>query len=179
MANDIPKAHGGKDRVFLPLTIHVLTVSDTRDLESDKSGALLEQLASEAGHRVALRKVLPDDLEVLRAQVAEWSESDSVDAVLVTGGTGVTRRDVTPEAVEPLYTKTLLGFGELFRQLSFEQIGTACIQSRASAGLIGKTIVFVMPGSTGACRLAAERIILPQLDARTRPCSFTELRDAF
>ncbi len=99
--------------------------------------------------------------------------------ILVTGGTGVTRRDVTPEAVEPLFTKTLPGFGELFRQLSFVEIGTACIQSRASAGLIGKVIVFLMPGSTGACRLAAEKIILPQLDARTRPCSFTELRESF
>ena len=179
MAKDIPKAHAGNDRGFVPLNLHILTVSDTRDLETDKSGALLEQLASEAGHRVALRKVLPDDQEKLRKQVAEWAGTGTVDVILITGGTGVTRRDVTPEAVEPLFTKTLLGFGELFRHLSFEEIGTACIQSRASAGLIDKTIVFLMPGSTGACRLAAEKIILPQLDARTRPCSFTELRDSF
>ena len=107
-----------------------------------------------------------------------WSTEAEVDVILITGGTGVTRRDVTPEAVEPLFDKALPGFGELFRQLSYAEIGTACIQSRASAGLVGRTLVFLMPGSTGACRLAGEKIILPQLDARTRPCSFVELRDS-
>ncbi|MHC4824159.1 MAG: molybdenum cofactor biosynthesis protein B [Planctomycetota bacterium] len=179
MANDLPKAHGGADRAFLPLSLRILTVSDTRDLETDKSGALLELLATEAGHDVALRKVVSDDKEGIRETVAGWAASGSTDAILVTGGTGITERDVTPEAVEPLYTKTLNGFGELFRQLSYGEIGTACIQSRASAGLVGKTVVFLMPGSTGACRLAAEKIILPQLDARTRPCSFPELKDSF
>lgn len=172
------KAHGGTERAFLPLAIKVLTVSDSRTLQTDKSGALLQDLCEAAGHQVLLREVHPDEASVLQEKVRAWSAEDAVDVILITGGTGVTRRDVTPEAIEPLFDKALHGFGELFRHLSFAEIGTACIQSRASAGLIGRTIVFLMPGSTGACRLAAEDIILPQLDARTRPCSFAELRDS-
>lgn len=172
------KAHGGTERAFLPLAVKILTVSDTRNLETDKSGRLLQELCEGAGHRVLHREVQPDEAEVLQSTVRDWCSTGDVDVVLVTGGTGVTRRDVTPEAIEPLYDKPLHGFGELFRHLSFDEIGTACIQSRASAGLVGKALVFLMPGSTGACRLAAESIILPQLDARTRPCSFAELRDS-
>ena len=173
------KAHGGVERPFVALTVRVLTISDSRDKNTDKSGALLEDLCMQAGHRVSLREVIPDDQNRIQKTVKAWSSEQAVDAILITGGTGITHRDVTPEAVEPLYDKALPGFGELFRHLSYGEIGTACIQSRASAGLIGKTVVFLMPGSTGACRLAAESIILPQLDARTRPCSFAELRDAF
>ena len=172
------KAHGGKERSFLAQNIRVLTISDSRDLSTDKSGALLEELCTQAGHDVTLRQVIPDDLVQIRETVKEWASDASVNAILVTGGTGITQRDVTPEAVEALYDKTLPGFGELFRHLSYAEIGTACIQSRASAGLIGRTVVFLMPGSTGACRLAAQGIILPQLDARTRPCSFPELHES-
>lgn len=179
MSQSHPKAHGGKERPFLPLKVRILTISDSRDLSTDKSGALLEDLCEQAGHRVSLRQVIPDEESLIQQTVRAWASGEEVDVILVTGGTGITERDVTPEAVEPLYDKVLPGFGELFRHLSFAEIGTACIQSRASAGLIYKTVVFLMPGSTGACRLAAESIILPQLDARTRPCSFAELRDAF
>jgi len=173
------KAHGGIDRPFQALNIRVLTVSDSRDLETDKSGLLLQELCTAEGHKVSLREVIPDNETDIRCRVEAWANEESVDVILVTGGTGVTCRDVTPEAIEPLYDKALPGFGELFRHLSFAEIGTSCIQSRASAGLIQRTVVFLMPGSTGACRLAVENIILPQLDARTRPCSFAELRDSF
>jgi len=174
-----PKAHGGTERAFLPLAIKILTVSDSRTLATDKSGGLLQERCEDAGHRVLHREVQPDEAETLQRTVQSWCGEEEVDVVLVTGGTGVTQRDVTPEAIEPLYDKPLAGFGELFRHLSFAEIGTACIQSRASAGLVQKTLVFLMPGSTGACRLAIESIILPQLDARTRPCSFAELRGSF
>lgn len=177
--SEIPlKAHGGKERAFLAQNIRVLTISDSRDLSTDKSGALLEELCVQAGHHVTLRLIVPDELEKIRQTVKDWASDAAVNAILVTGGTGITQRDVTPEAVEALYDKALPGFGELFRHLSYAEIGTACIQSRASAGLIGQTVVFLMPGSTGACRLAAQSIILPQLDARTRPCSFPELHDS-
>jgi len=178
MSSIPPKAHGGKERAFLAQNIRVLTISDSRDLSTDKSGDLLEKLCAEAGHDVTQRQVIPDDLEQIRQTVKAWASETSVHAILVTGGTGITQRDVTPEAIEALYDKALPGFGELFRHLSYADIGTACIQSRASAGLICRTVVFLMPGSTGACRLAAESIILPQLDARTRPCSFPELHDS-
>ncbi|MGB0951930.1 MAG: molybdenum cofactor biosynthesis protein B [Planctomycetota bacterium] len=172
------KAHGGAERPFLPLAIKVLTVSDSRTLETDKSGAFLQTSCEGAGHKVLQREVHPDEASILQQKVRDWCSEEEVDVVLVTGGTGVTRRDVSPEAIEPLYDKPLHGFGELFRHLSYAEIGTSCIQSRASAGLVGRTLVFLMPGSTGACRLALEDIILPQLDARTRPCSFAELRDS-
>jgi len=179
MAHSSSKAHGGIERPFQVLNIRVLTISDSRNLETDKSGFLLQELCITEGHQVSLRLVIPDHQTQIRETVKAWAGEEAVDVILVTGGTGITHRDVTPEAVEPLYDKALPGFGELFRQLSFADIGTSCIQSRASAGLIQRTIVFLMPGSTGACRLAAESIILPQLDARTRPCSFAELRDSF
>jgi len=162
---------------FLPLRFAVLTVSDTRDQASDKSGALLEAELQAAGHLCQERLIVLDEGEQVRAQVQQWCGAEEIQVVLVTGGTGITKRDVTPEAIEPLYEKTLPGFGELFRWLSYEDIGAATIQSRASAGVVQGTLVFLMPGSTGACRLAVEKILLPQLDARTRPCSFAGLLD--
>lgn len=160
---------------FLPLSFAVLTVSDTRDLASDTSGALLEHGLTEAGHHSFDRVVVTDDGEKIRQQVLAWAQEGEPAVILVTGGTGITARDVTPEAIEPLYDKTLPGFGELFRWLSYEDIGAATIQSRASAGVVQGTLVFLLPGSTGACALALEKILLPQLDARTRPCSFAGL----
>ncbi len=159
---------------FLPLRIAILVVSDTRTLETDTSGALLEEGFRRAGHEVVERRIVPDDVEAIRAWVTETAERARV--LVVTGGTGVTRRDVTPEAVETLFEKPLPGFGELFRWLSYEEIGSATIQSRATAGVLpGARLLFALPGSRNACRLALDRILLPQLDARTRPCSFAGL----
>lgn len=165
------------DPDFVPLGIRVLAVSDTRDLDDDRSGALLAERLGAAGHRVLGRDVVRDERDAIRDAVAAWCDDPEVHVVVVTGGTGVTRRDVTPEAVEPLYDKPLPGFGELFRVLSYDEIGAATIQSRASAGVVRGTLVFLLPGSTNACRLAVERILLPQLDARTRPCNFARLLD--
>jgi molybdenum cofactor biosynthesis protein B len=175
MMNHSHGAHGGVDHDFLPLGIKVLVVSDSRTLETDKSGLYIERCCIDAGHHFLERRIVADEAEEITRIVEEWSSSPEVKVVIVTGGTGVTPRDVTPEAVEPLYTKALAGFGELFRMLSFEDIGTSCIQSRATAGLVRDCLVFVIPGSTGACRLGMESIIIPQLDARTRPCSFAGL----
>ena len=172
---DPPAAHDAGDRPFQPLGVKILVVSDTRDLASDKSGALIEQRCADAGHRVLERRVVPDELEVVRGAVRDWAADDKVHVVVVTGGTGVTTRDVTPEAVEPLYDKALPGFGELFRWLSYAEIGSSTIQSRASAAMVAGTLVFLLPGSSGACRLGVDAIILPQLDARTKPCSFPAL----
>ncbi|MDA1259296.1 MAG: molybdopterin-binding protein [Planctomycetota bacterium] len=170
-----PPAHGGQAREFVALGVAVLSVSDTRTLESDASGALIAAELLAAGHRLVERRVVRDDGAEIRDAVNGWCSDPLVRAVIVTGGTGVTTRDVTPEALEPLYEKVLSGFGELFRMLSYAEIGAAAIQSRASAGLVRGRVVFVVPGSTGACRLALEKIILPQLDARTKPCSFAGL----
>ena len=174
-ADPVPAAHDGGDRPFQPLAVKVLVVSDTRDLASDKSGALIEERFTTAGHSVLERRVVRDDARAIAAAVRDWADEDAVQAVVVTGGTGVTARDVTPEAVEPLYDKPLPGFGELFRWLSFDEIGSSTIQSRASAGVVDGTLVFLLPGSSGACRLGMDAIILPQLDARTKPCSFPAL----
>lgn len=168
-------AHERAASPFVARGIKVLTVSDSRGLDEDKSGAYLEDALRDAGHRVLERRVVRDEVTAIRAAVRAWSAEPEVFAILVTGGTGVLPRDVTPEAVEPLYAKTLPGFGELFRALSFQEIGTAAMQSRASAGVIEGKVVFLLPGSTGACRLALVRLILPQLDARTPPCSFSSL----
>ncbi len=162
-------------RSFVPLGVAVLTVSDTRTLETDKSGGALVEALAAAGHRLAARAIVADTVEAIRGKIASWIATPDVDVVCATGGTGLTRRDVTPEAVDPLVTKPIPGFGELFRLLSYEDIGAATIQSRASAALCDSTLVFLLPGSTGAVRLALDRIILPQLDARTRPCNFAEL----
>lgn len=157
------------------LRLSVLTVSDSRDLDSDKSGAWLAGALQDEGHALAARQIVPDDKYMIRAQLSAWIADPEVDGVLITGGTGITGRDVTPEAVEPLLDKTLDGFGELFRQLSFADIGASTIQSRAVGGVANGTLVFCLPGSSGAVRLAWEQILQPQLDIRTTPCNFAML----
>ena len=157
---------------FQPLHIAVLTVSDTRDLASDSSGQLLVNALSAAGHQLADRALVKDDIYQIRAVLSQWIASEHIQAVLITGGTGFTGRDTTPEAVKPLLDKEVEGFGELFRQVSYTEIGTSTIQSRALAGLANRTILFCLPGSNNACLTGWTQIIAPQLDARTRPCSF-------
>jgi molybdenum cofactor biosynthesis protein B len=161
---------------FVPLAIAVLTVSDSRTLETDDSGRYLAEQIAAAGHRLAQRALLPDNRYRLRAQVAAWIADESIDGVIVTGGTGFTGRDSTPEAVLPLLDKEMPGFGEIFRALSYEEIGSSSVQSRALAGLANGTFVFCLPGSTSACRTAWEKLISAQLDARTRPCNLAALR---
>lgn len=160
---------------FVPLRIAVLTVSDTRTVETDTSGRTVIDELGGAGHTIVAHAIVRDDLEDLRARLRAHIDDPGVDVVITTGGTGVTARDVTPEALAPLVDKPIPGFGELFRWLSYEQIGAATIQSRAEAALCGGTYVFVLPGSTRACQLALERILIPQLDARTKPCNFVQL----
>lgn len=161
---------------FIPLDLCVLTVSDARTSAEDSSGDYLVEALTTAGHRLAARALLPDDRYRLRAAVSQWIADPAIDGVLVTGGTGFTGRDSTPEALLPLLDKPMPGFGELFRALSFEEIGTSSLQSRAFAGLANATFVFALPGSTSACRTAWEQIIRAQLDARTRPCNLATLR---
>jgi molybdenum cofactor biosynthesis protein B len=161
---------------FQPLAVAVLTVSDSRGPATDSSGDYLCQAILDAGHTLAARALLPDDRYRLRAQVSQWIADPAVDGILVTGGTGFTGRDSTPEALLPLLDKEMPGFGELFRQISFEEIGTSSLQSRAFAGLANQTFLFCLPGSTSACRTAWEKIIRAQLDARTRPCNLATLR---
>ena len=161
---------------FIPLSLCVLTVSDSRTLAEDSSGDFLASALADAGHRLAERTLLPDDRYQLRARVSQWIADPAIDGILVTGGTGFTGRDSTPEALMPLLDKQMPGFGELFRALSFEEIGTSTLQSRAFAGLANGTFLFALPGSTSACRTAWERIIRAQLDARTRPCNLANLR---
>lgn len=160
---------------FKALGIAVLTVSDTRDARTDKSGDALEAALTAAGHRVAERRIVGDDIYLIRAVVSGWIADASVDVVLTTGGTGLTGRDGTPEAVAPLLDKTIDGFGELFRAISFEDIGTSSLQSRCLAGVANGTYVFSLPGSTNACTTAWERLIAAQLDARTQPCNLVDL----
>lgn len=157
------------------LGIAVLTVSDTRSRADDASGDFLSDAVTEAGHVLHDRAIVRDEKAAIQAALKTWVDDESVDCILITGGTGITRRDVTPEALEALIDKRIDGFGELFRWLSFEEIGTSTIQSRAMAGVVGSTLVFALPGSTGACRLAWSRIIRPQLDINQRPCNFAEL----
>jgi molybdenum cofactor biosynthesis protein B len=164
------------DRDFVPLSLCVLTVSDSRTLAEDGSGDYLVAAVAAAGHRLHARALLPDDRYRLRALVSQWIADDGVDGILVTGGTGFTGRDSTPEALLPLLDKQMPGFGELFRALSFEEIGTSSLQSRAFAGLANGTFLFALPGSTSACRTAWEGIIRTQLDARTGPCNLAALR---
>jgi molybdenum cofactor biosynthesis protein B len=161
---------------FQPLRVAVLTVSDTRGAAEDSSGDYLAQALGEAGHVLAARALLRDDKYALRAQVSAWIADEAIDGILVTGGTGFTGRDSTPEALLPLLDKLMDGFGEVFRALSFEDIGTSSLQSRAFAGLANGTFLFCLPGSTSACRLGWEKLIRAQLDARTRPCNLAALR---
>ena len=161
---------------FVPLNLCVLTISDTRTPENDTSGDYLALSLGQAGHALADRRIVKDNRYVIRAIVAQWIADESIHGVLVTGGTGFTGRDSTPEAILPLLDKEMPGFGEMFRVLSFEEIGTSTMQSRAFAGLSNNTFVFCLPGSTSACRTAWDRIIRAQLDARTRPCNLATLR---
>lgn len=162
------------ERSFVPLQVAVLTISDTRTLETDTSGVRVRDLLAEAGHEPR-RDLVTDDLLAIRAKAAAWIADASVDVIVTTGGTGITHRDVTPEALTPLVSKWIPGFGELFRHISFAEIGTSTIQSRAEAALCGTKLLFMLPGSTGAVTTAMKQIILPQLDYRTKPCNFVEL----
>ena len=164
-----------ESRPFLPVNIAVLTVSDTRSAADDKSGQTLADLIAAAGHRVAQRRIVQDDQTAIVAQLRAWIADPDIDVVISTGGTGVTGRDVTPEAFHSVYEKEIAGFGELFRWQSYEKIGTSTIQSRATAGVAGGTYLFALPGSPGACRDAWEGILVHQLDNRFRPCNFVEL----
>jgi molybdopterin adenylyltransferase len=162
-------------RSFVPLGIAVLTVSDTRELSEDRSGDILVERLTSAGHRLAARALVRDDVEAIRAQLRSWIDDPGVDVIVTTGGTGFTGRDVTPEAVEPLFDKRMDGFSVVFHQLSYEKIGSSTVQSRATAGLVGTTFVFVIPGSPGACRDAWDGVLAHQLDYRFRPCNFVEI----
>ena len=161
---------------FKPLSLSVLTVSDTRTADNDTSGDYLCDALRDAGHRLHERAIVRDDKYAMRAVVSRWIADAGVDGILVTGGTGFTGRDSTPEALLPLLDKQMPGFGELFRALSFEEIGTSTLQSRAFAGLANGTFLFALPGSTSACRTAWEKIISAQLDARTKPCNLANLK---
>jgi molybdopterin adenylyltransferase len=160
---------------FIPLAIAVLTVSDTRTLETDRSGDTLAHRLTAAGHRLAARAIVPDDIEAIRAQVRAWIADPAVDVVISTGGTGFTGRDVTPEAIEPLFEKRMDGFSAIFHRISYDKIGTSTLQSRATGGVAGGTYIFVLPGSPGACRDAWDGILASQLDYRHRPCNFVEI----
>ena len=162
-------------RKFLPVNIAVLTVSDTRTLKDDKSGNILVDRIEGAGHVVIDRDIIKDDAHSIIAKLESWISKENVDVVISTGGTGVTGRDVTPEAFHAVYEKTIPGFGELFRLLSFDKIGTSTIQSRATAGVAGGTYLFALPGSPGACKDAWDDILVHQLDYRFTPCNFVEL----
>ena len=162
-------------RQFIALKIAVLTVSDTRDLADDKSGATLAERIAKAGHAVADRAIVTDDVEKIRARIKAWIADPSIDVIITTGGTGFTGRDVTPEAVEPLFEKRMDGFATLFLMVSHAKIGTSAIQTRATAGVAGATYIFCLPGSPGACKDAWDEILLHQLDYRYRPCNFVEI----
>ena len=163
------------DGRFTPLSIAVLTLSDTRTAENDTSGDALVELLQTAGHQLAARALCPDDVYRMRAVVSQWIADPEIDVVLTTGGTGFTGRDSTPEALAPLFDRPIDTFGELFRALSFQEIGTSAVQSRALAGLANRTLIFCMPGSTGACRTAWNGILREQLDSRHRPCNFVAI----
>ncbi len=162
-------------RPFVPVGIAVLTVSDTRSLADDKSGATLAERIENAGHRLAARAIVRDDVEEIRAQLRRWIGDPAIDVVITTGGTGFTGRDVTPEAVEPLFEKRMDGFSEVFHRISYDKIGTSTIQSRATGGVAGATFIFCLPGSPGACRDAWDGILSLQLDYRHMPCNFVEI----
>jgi molybdenum cofactor biosynthesis protein B len=164
-----------QSKQFVPLRIAVLTVSDTRELADDKSGATLCERIKTAGHRLVERNLVPDDVETIRARVKEWIAAPAIDVIITTGGTGFTGRDVTPEAVEPLFEKKMEAFAVLFLMVSFRKIGTSAIQTRATAGLANSTYIFCLPGSPGACRDAWDEILVHQLDYRYQPCNFVEL----
>jgi molybdenum cofactor biosynthesis protein B len=160
---------------FIAINVALLTVSDTRTKENDTSGKVLHEKVVTAGHHVKAQQIVPDDIYQIRAIVSQWVADNDIDAIITTGGTGLTGRDGTPEAVEVLFDKEIEGFGELFRQISFRDIKTSTIQSRAIAGVANGTFIFSLPGSSGACRTAWDEILLDQLDARHKPCNFVDL----
>ena len=162
-------------RQFVPLKIAVLTVSDTRNLADDKSGTTLVERIAKTGHKVAARAIVTDDVEEIRVQMRAWIADPAIDVIISTGGTGFTGRDVTPEAVEPLFEKRMEGFATLFLMISHAKIGTSAIQTRATAGVAGATYIFCLPGSPGACKDGWDGILLHQLDYRYRPCNFVEI----
>ncbi|WP_312943325.1 molybdenum cofactor biosynthesis protein B [Agrobacterium sp.] len=162
-------------RPFIPVNIAVLTVSDTRTLDNDKSGDTLVARITEAGHRLADRAIVADDREAIFNTVRDWTLSEGVDVVITTGGTGFTGRDVTPEALKPLFEKRMDGFSEVFHRISYDKIGTSTIQSRATGGVANATYIFVLPGSPGACKDAWDGILKAQLDYRHMPCNFVEI----
>ena len=164
-----------ESRRFIPVSIAVLTVSDTRSLADDKSGQTLADRIAQAGHRLAAREIVHDDVEAIRAVVGRWIADRSIDVVITTGGTGFTGRDVTPEALEPIFEKRMDGFSEVFHRISYDKIGTSTIQSRATGGVANATFIFVLPGSPGACRDAWDGILAAQLDYRHMPCNFVEI----
>ncbi len=164
-----------QERNFIPLNIAVMTVSDTRTEETDKSGGKLKSLLEEAGHHLADKSIVPDDIYRIRAAISAWIADPDIQVVITTGGTGLTGRDGTPEAVAPLLDKVIDGFGEMFRVISYDIIGTSTLQSRTLAGVANGTFIFCLPGSTGACRTGWDKILKPQLDIRTRPCNFAQM----
>ncbi|MCP1198261.1 molybdenum cofactor biosynthesis protein B [Notoacmeibacter sp. MSK16QG-6] len=164
-----------ENRAFIAVGFGVITVSDTRTLEEDRSGDVLASRIAGAGHELRVRDIVRDEIGAIQTLVREWSRRDDIDAIILTGGTGFTGRDVTPDAIEPLYDKAMDGFSAIFHRISFEKIGTSTIQSRASAGLINQTFVFSIPGSTGACKDAWDGIFQPQFDYRHMPCNFVEI----
>ena len=164
-----------KQQNFLPLRISVLVVSDTRTEETDTSGNILAERLTEAGHSLAEKSIVLDDIYQIRAVVSRWIVDPAVDIILTTGGTGLTGRDGTPEAVIPLFDKVIEGFGEMFRQISYDEISTSTIQSRVIAGVANGTYIFCLPGSSGACRTGWDKILVTQLDIRSRPCNFAEI----
>ncbi|MHB8455234.1 MAG: molybdenum cofactor biosynthesis protein B [Acidiferrobacterales bacterium] len=163
------------EREFVPINVAVMTLSDTRTRENDTSGDLIQERLENAGHRVVRRAIVRENIDRMRTELRAWIDDPEVDAIISTGGTGMTRHDITPEAMQPFITKSIPGFGELFRMLSFHEIGTSTIQSRADAGIADGTVIFMLPGSTNACRLGMDQIILSQLDSRHRPCNLVEL----
>jgi molybdopterin adenylyltransferase len=164
-----------QSRTFISLNIAVLTVSDTRSLDDDKSGATLAERIAKAGHAVAARVIVSDDVDKIRNQVKAWIVDPTIDVIISTGGTGFTGRDVTPEAVEPLFEKRMDAFAMLFLLVSHAKIGTSAVQTRATAGVAGATYIFCLPGSPGACRDAWDDILVHQLDYRYQPCNFVEI----
>ncbi len=163
------------ERQFLPVNIAVLTVSDSRTPETDRSGDTLAERIAAAGHKVAARQIVKDDIAAIVTVLKQWIADPAIDAVIATGGTGVTGRDITPEAFAQVVEKEIPGFGELFRMLSYQKIATSTIQSRATAGVAGGTYLFAVPGSPGACKDAWDDILVHQLDSRHKPCNFVEL----
>lgn len=169
------KEHAAKERRFIPVTIAVLTISDTRTEETDRSGQMLVNRLTDSGHALGQKLIVPDDIYRIREVVSQWIARDDIQTIITTGGTGLTARDGTPEAIRPLLDKEIEGFGEMFRVISYDEITTSTLQSRALAGVANGTYIFCLPGSSGACKTGWDSLIQAQLDYRTRPCNLVEL----